>query len=312
MDSADRKLSRCAERQHGLVTRAQALAAGFSERAIDYRIRERTWERLHPSVYLLAGSPRSYPQVVLGAVLAAGEPVVVSGRTAGMLWNLPVKSNGIELTVPRSRCPRVTGADIHRRAVMPPAVNRLGIPVTNVEWTIAGLSAVVCRSELGTLIDYALGHRALSLPRLELAARQVGSRGRKGTSDLRDLIAERRGHKSTTFIENRFRQAMQARGLPVPEEQYLLSLPNGKVAIIDFAWARWRLAVGIDGFTNHSSMTDWMHDHIRNQWIIAAGWLPLDVPSLQLQEDPEGVADLVIATLEAVEGGKFARPMGEL
>lgn len=301
MDNADRNLARIAQRQHGVVTREQAAKAGLGEDAIDYRVATRTWTRLHPGVYALTGTPSTYHQVVLSAVLAAGQPVVASGRTAAKLWGLPVSSPRIDLTVPKGRTVSVRGAKVHRRTVMPPSAHRYGIPLTPVEWTMVALSGELPVDELATVMDFALGHKALSLPRLEAIAVQLGAKGRKGSAVLTKLIAERTGRRSTTFIENRFRRIIRARGLAQPAEQHVLVLPSGNPVVIDFAWLPWRLAVEIDSFTHHSSLTDWSHDHIRNQRILSAGWHLLQVTSVQMEEDPKGVGDLMERTLERLD-----------
>ena len=43
--------------QHGVVSRAQVLAAGITPRMIDRRVRGGEWLRLHPGVYALAAVP---------------------------------------------------------------------------------------------------------------------------------------------------------------------------------------------------------------------------------------------------------------
>jgi very-short-patch-repair endonuclease len=314
----DRRVATLAERQHGLLTRAQALAGGLTPRSLDGRLSSGQWTRLHPEVYRVGGAPPSWEQVVLAACLAVvastrgapagvrldGGDVLTSHRTAARLWGLPTGGPGtIELLVPHARKVQVTGATARRSRVMPPAVLRSGIPATPLEWTLMDLAGVLPDAELVTVLDYALGHRALSLPRLDKLLAHLGCRGRRGAGLLRSLVAERAGRRSFTPIENAFRAAIAARGLPPPEEQFIIVLPDGRLVVIDFAWVAQRLAVGVDSFTNHSSLSDWAADHRRNQKILLAGWLPLDVTSAQIAEDPEGVADLVAQVLSAIDAG---------
>jgi very-short-patch-repair endonuclease len=314
----DRRVAMLAERQHGLITRSQALGSGLALRTLDRRLSAGQWTSLHQEVYRVGGAQPSWEQVVLAACLAVvastrrapGDvrldrgDVLASHRTAARLWGLPARGPGtIELLVPHARKVQVTGATARRSRVMPPAVLRSGIPATPLEWTLMDLAAVLPGAELVNVLDYALGHRALSLPRLEKLLAHLGCRGRRGAGLLRGLVAERAGRRSFTPIENAFRAAIAARGLPPPEEQFIIVLPDGRLVIIDFAWVAQRLAVGIDSFTNHSSLSDWAADHRRNQKILLAGWLPLDVTSAQIAEDPEGVADLVAQVLSTIDAG---------
>ncbi|MFA9565890.1 MAG: type IV toxin-antitoxin system AbiEi family antitoxin domain-containing protein, partial [Acidimicrobiales bacterium] len=75
-----------ARRQHSLVTRRQALDAGYSTNQIKERIRRGTWRVTERGIYRLA----SHPDLWLTAVLAASLRTrgVASHRTAGVLWKL--------------------------------------------------------------------------------------------------------------------------------------------------------------------------------------------------------------------------------
>lgn len=56
-----------AERQHGLITRAQALAKGLAAGAIRGRLRAGAWERGHAAVYRVAGSGRTWKQSLMAS-----------------------------------------------------------------------------------------------------------------------------------------------------------------------------------------------------------------------------------------------------
>jgi hypothetical protein len=93
-----------ANRQFGLVSRSQALAAGLSQRAIGRRLQSSQWERLYPSVYRLPGAPRSWEQKLMGALLWAGPEAALSHRSAAALWKLDgVAPGALDVLVAGSR-----------------------------------------------------------------------------------------------------------------------------------------------------------------------------------------------------------------
>src|SRR5215213_2693468 len=62
---AERQLVRWAHRQHGLVTRAQALAAGLSSRQVLGRLDSGRWQAVRRGVYAGGWVPPSWEQAVL-------------------------------------------------------------------------------------------------------------------------------------------------------------------------------------------------------------------------------------------------------
>src|SRR5262249_9693064 len=91
-----------AARQHALVTRRQAIAAGLTADAVARRVRAGLWVVAAPGVSRLAGAPRSWPQRALAAVLSAGPGAVASHRTAAHLWGLDgfAAPGRIDVTLP--------------------------------------------------------------------------------------------------------------------------------------------------------------------------------------------------------------------
>src|SRR5437764_15241421 len=84
--------------QHGLITRAQARELGFSDDAIDRRMRTGVWQRVHRGVLLLPGAPDTWQQAVLAACLAI-PGAAASHRAAAALWEIPGMGTRPEITV---------------------------------------------------------------------------------------------------------------------------------------------------------------------------------------------------------------------
>jgi Transcriptional regulator, AbiEi antitoxin len=81
------QLRRLATPQHGLVTRQQALAAGFSASAISRAVARGEWVRVVPGVFALSGVGVTPKQRVAAAVLADAS-VAATVWTAMWLWQL--------------------------------------------------------------------------------------------------------------------------------------------------------------------------------------------------------------------------------
>jgi Transcriptional regulator, AbiEi antitoxin len=91
-------------RQSGVISCAQARAAGLSQDAVDRRIAGRRWERLHPGVYLAADHPYTDEVRMRAAVLWAGKDAVAHGTSAAWWHDLgPTLLATVEVTVRRHR-----------------------------------------------------------------------------------------------------------------------------------------------------------------------------------------------------------------
>jgi hypothetical protein len=55
-DEAEPRCLQWAKRQHGVVRREQALAAGLTHGQIERKLRSQRWQVIHPGVYRVTGS----------------------------------------------------------------------------------------------------------------------------------------------------------------------------------------------------------------------------------------------------------------
>src|SRR5436190_1195017 len=110
----DAAIDDLASRQHGLVTRDQALhEAGLSSSGIDRRLANGAFEAIYPRVYRLRGSPRSEWQKVLA--------VCLHGR----------KGNGdLARLVQRRRGASSTGSGLETKVLRAVRAAKLPTPVT--------------------------------------------------------------------------------------------------------------------------------------------------------------------------------------
>ena len=101
--------------QSGVITRGQALAAGFTDKAIEVRLATGRWQRLYPGVYATFSGEPSRAARLWAAVLRAGTGSALSHQTAAELYGLADSPAPlIHVTVPSgSAVVRPPGVLIH-------------------------------------------------------------------------------------------------------------------------------------------------------------------------------------------------------
>ncbi|HMC08226.1 MAG TPA: type IV toxin-antitoxin system AbiEi family antitoxin domain-containing protein, partial [Actinomycetota bacterium] len=291
---ADRAIAALAERQHGLVTRPQALERGLTESAVGRRLAAGRWKRVHSGVYRLAGVERTWEQELHAHLLAAGPGAVASHRSAATLLSLPGVERKFEITV--ARCHTYTGAglEVHRASLVEGVDRALvrQIPATSPARTLIDLASVVDRDRLESILDHTLAGEVVDLDRVRRRLAALGTRGRKGAGSLLALLDERSGtsRPARSPFERLLWKALCDHGLPVPEREFPVRLPEGRMAYLDLAYPQALLAIEADSYLHHSTLTDWSRDRLRNNELLTLGWRVLPVTFVDLRRSPATVA----------------------
>src|SRR4051794_10338626 len=136
--TADQIIARIAASQHGVVTRAQALAAGLSRRSIANRLDKGSLIRVHRGVYRVGHMAPNVNATFIAAVYACGDGAVLSGRAAAHLLGLVKGARpDPEVTAPGERI--VVGVATRRSREIE-AMLWQNIPVTTVARTLVDLA----------------------------------------------------------------------------------------------------------------------------------------------------------------------------
>ena len=157
----DRRIAWTAARQHGIFTRDQALRCGATEESIRWRLTVGRWERLHPRVYRLAGTTRTWRQRAMATCLYWGPRAALSHRAAGLLLRLiDFPRARVEVVVPRNR-KRVRSDEIVVHWTQDPIPDEDittidGIPVTKPARTLLDLATVEPEEVVERCLDDAL------------------------------------------------------------------------------------------------------------------------------------------------------------
>jgi very-short-patch-repair endonuclease len=281
-----------AESQHGVLTRAQLLALGFTTDAIRHRLQK---GRLHPvgwGVYALGRPQLTRHGHWMAAVLGCGGDAALSHESAGALWEIrSERREEIEVSVPSHKFPRRHGITVHRRvSLFPNELTRSqGIPVTTPVCTLVDLATRLRGDPLEAAVNEA-DKLGLCDPD-ELRSATDAMNGRPGVAPIRQILDRRTFRLTDSALERRFLPIAVEAGLPTPETRVYV---NG--FRVDFHWPGLRLVVETDGLRYHRTPAQQARDRLRDQAHAVAGLTSLRFTHAQVAFDPGHVQ----ATLTAV------------
>lgn len=127
-----------------VMSRREALDAGYTPKQIRERTERGRWQVPHPGVYITHPGTATWKERLAAAVLAAGEGAVAEGECAQALWDLTDREPPIlTVAIPHSRRCRdkgLRGVRVRRRRRLT-RTTRHGIPVTGLNQTVVDVLA---------------------------------------------------------------------------------------------------------------------------------------------------------------------------
>jgi predicted transcriptional regulator of viral defense system len=270
-------------RQHGLITREQAVAAGMPPGVVDHRVRLRQWRPVHPRVYLVDDRPADAEVTVRAAVLWAGEQAVLSGLAAAWWHGLVDEPPAlVSVAVPRQRPRARSGIVVNLRELAGQDRTELrGVPVTALPLTV--LDAAVEHGGAPGWLDAALRDRPGFAAVAAAHRRHLGRPGAAGAQ--RVLVAA--AARSAQQARQRLVELLAGSGVAgwrcggtVGGRPVDVAFPAARVAVEAIGWAggsdRGRLPAAFD-----------------------QGWSLLRIGWADLTSDPAAVLDRVASALSA-------------
>jgi very-short-patch-repair endonuclease len=297
-------LTAVAGRQLGLFTTTQAIEAGFSESAIRRNLRTGAWVRVRHRVLMVGGSPATWEQSVLAAVLATDPRAVASHDTAAQLWDLPdLGARSLEVTTDRPSWVRQPGVQSHRTTTFlrEEQTVRHGIPVTTVARTIVDVSARYSVAQLGEAVDHATRKGKLRLDSLRRCVAELAPAPGRLLHRVHSVLAKRLpGYEpGESDLEMRVLRAIVGAGLREPTQQHRVTLA-GRRCRIDLAYPEISVAMEVDGWEHHRSRTAFDRDRARENDFVAAGWRVLRFTSQSESADIARVVKALLTELSRV------------
>jgi hypothetical protein len=300
---------------HGLFSRKQALAAGYTAAGIQLRLRRGQWERVGRGVLRVVGREERAGDRLLLAVLSAGQHAVARHRSAAFAlgWDLLDPVVEPELYLPRTHgTTDVAGARVRRADLGEHEVITVGVlPVTTAPRTaidLAGADTETGELEAVAALDSALRLGQVTLDELRSALRSRGRMPRStcvAAQQVLDLLDTSSGSAPESVARVHFRRA----GLDMPCCQYVVQADGRFLARVDFAWPEARLVVEVDGFAWHGSKAAFQRDSARQRRLQRAGWTVLRFTAEDVLDRPEEMlADVSAVLAERLGTAGTARP----
>ncbi len=241
-------------RQHGVLTRQQAYAAGLTKAQVEARVRGGRWQRLTGRVFATFTGPPPRAAVLWAALLRAGRGAVLSHETAAELQGLTDgPAAAIHLIVPSGRrIAPAAGTVVHLRARAVAARHPTRLPPqTRVEETVLDLT-----QRAGTLdealawITRAIGRRLTTVQRIGQAmGRRAKLRWRGELRAALDDVAS----GCHSLLELRYLRDVERRhGLPAGERQAVRPRRGGRW-YDDVHYRGYHVRVELDGRAAHRS-----------------------------------------------------------
>jgi very-short-patch-repair endonuclease len=290
----DHVVGALADRQHGVVSRGQLLAAGQTPRVIRRAVEAR---RLHPvfrGVYAVGHVALRREGWWTAALLACGSGAALSHRSAATLWQLRTDPLlPIDITTSTNHGRKHAHITTHRARLHPfDTLVRDGLCVTSPSRTIVDLAAILEGRALREAVQ-----RAQDLRRFDpedIQATLARTPRRPGTRRLQDLITLLAPDKDNarSHLERLFLRLVRKARLPKPACNHEIA---GRRR--DFVWPQQRLVVEADGYRFHSSRQAKRRDNRRDRQLTALGWRPVRFTYEEIVFEPAEVAAEVAALL---------------
>jgi very-short-patch-repair endonuclease len=285
-DDADEVIMSLAERQYGVVSRAQLLHAGIGSDQVAGRVRRRRLRPLQRGVYLVG--PLLVPRArFMSAALCCGESARVSHGSAAMLWQTAESGAGattVDVTIPPHDRRRRPGVRIHRIELRPDEVTTLDvIPVTSPARTLYDLAGTLAGRDLERVTAEALAQRVTERADIERLVTRYRHRPAAGRL-MAILGMDPPPALTRSDAEEELLALIRKAQLPRPAMNVRV-----QGCEVDLYWRAERLVVEMDGFAFHGWRHRFESDRRRDAVLAAAGLRVMRVTWRQLENEPEGI-----------------------
>jgi very-short-patch-repair endonuclease len=285
-------------RQAGIITRAQALAAGMTARQIEHLLSSREWLVAFTGVYRLHASVPLPETRLWAASLWLGPSLLLADEGAAWWWGVLPDPPSRWTFVGHSR--RRSHGDVWIVDAFVDPQDRWrhrGLPVLSRPWCVLRAAASLERARAGSgiaLIDRAKQTRALRQADLQQAFER--HQGCWGSSTMRTLLA-RTGDGAHSELERVAVRALRDAGITGFEPNLTVRLSDGGAVEIDIAFVDRRIAIELEGFAFHSGATSFRRDIRRLNRLMRDGWTVRRFSWDDVVGDPQGFVDAVLELL---------------
>jgi hypothetical protein len=235
-----------------------------------------------PTVYRIAGTPKTWEQRALAEVLAAGPLARLSHRAGAALWVVPgFKPNRIEITKPHGANRRVGRIEIHGSLWLPErhVTMRGPIPVVTPARMLCDIAGQVHPKKLARAVDNCLSLNIVKIDALIRTFEEWARRGRTGSAAMREVLEPRgEGYVApASELEALFLEFLDEFGLEHPAREVALGDDEEPIGRVEMVYRDKMVLVELDGRRNHTALLDREADALRDMRFTAAGWSVLRI-----------------------------------
>jgi hypothetical protein len=275
-------IARIARAQDGMVTAAQAFAAGLSRTEIRNLCRSRRWRRLALGTYFVStdGGVPSRRALIRAAVASLGPRASAVFGTAAELYGIAGLRTteeihvSVPVTDPRAQRATDPSVVVHQLTVDPRELRSVGgILATTPVSTVAHLILRVDRYSAVSLVDSALSRGLVDDGDMGRIPAMI--RGRRGAVAARRYLAEADG-RAQSPLETRTRLRCVDGGVPPDVLQVDVRDDDGYLlGVGDLGWLAARVIAEADGAGPHGTPEAVFSDRRRQNLFVNAGWTVL-------------------------------------
>jgi very-short-patch-repair endonuclease len=303
--AAQRALSELVQRQHGVVTRKQALACGLAAKLLDRRVRSGgPWQRLLPGVYLTFTGTPTQDQLDTAALLYGGSGSALTGLAALRRHGVrrPTGSGtAVDVLIPAKRRRMGTGFVVIRLTTRLPQQVCYSGPVQYVLPARAVADAVRGLADLASVRSIVAGAVQTRLCTIDQLQCELQEGPVQGSALMRKAICEVvDGIRSSSEAE--LKDLLKRGRLPVPMFNARLYFGDEFVAVVDAWWPDLGVVVEVDSKEWHLTPDKWEQTMNRHARMTALGILVLHFSPRQIRHDPDQVLSIIRQALESRRG----------
>lgn len=292
MKPIPRPLAALARDRHGLLTAAELRDHQVRGRTRTVMLESGALVPVHRGVYRLGTHAVTFEQRCLAALLAA-PTAILSGRTAGRLWDLR-KLTTDDVHVLALHNVKLRGVDAHRTDLLARSdwVTIKGLRVLRPGRLLCDLAWTLDDAALESVLEQMIDRRMLSITAARTAARRFIAPGRPGSTRLARVLESRPTwmRPPDSDLELRLWRALEAVG-EVFERQQPVELDGGGAIHLDLACPACKFGIEVDHATWHAGRLDSQADKRRDRAAARVGWTVLRVTDEDIERRLDSTVD---------------------
>jgi hypothetical protein len=287
---------------HGIAAARTLEQLGMSSSTIYRLAQEERLVRVMPGVFRSAQWPFGRSQR-LAAACASNDQVFIGFTTACREWGLRgVDDPSIHVLTVHGSSPELPDVVVHRTRRIDPVdiVERPdGIRLTSPPRSLFDAADMLGFRSSRSMLEQMLNEQMCTMGTVIDTVTRLYHPNRPGSLTMRRVISSKpRWERALqSDLELRVLLAIERRGLPRPQPQCPVMLPDGQLIHLDFGWPQWKVGLEVDDPAWHGGVDAARRDARRDRKATSIGWAIARIPRLDVEGDLDDALGDVDATI---------------